>query len=199
MGRASSATATAQPALATAVDGAAAAAVLGDAIAVTDLYDAHVDFVWRNLRRLGVADHGLDDATQDVFLVVHRRRADVPAANVRGWLFGIVRRVAADHRRTRARRGAEPLADAPEPAATEPRPDQRAEQAQAARLVHQILAALPDDKREVFVLAELEQMTAPEIAAAIGVPLNTVYSRLRVARAEFDQHAARLAARGAIR
>jgi RNA polymerase sigma-70 factor (ECF subfamily) len=169
------------------------------AVDVTALYDAHVAFVWRNLRRLGVAPANLDDATQDVFLVVHRRIADAPVDNPRSWLFGILRRVAADHRRRAKRKGAASIDDVAEPTTSEPGPDARAQRAQAARMIHRILALLGDDKREVFVLAELEQMTAPEIASALGLNVNTVYSRLRTARAEFESHAATLTAEGAAR
>jgi RNA polymerase sigma-70 factor (ECF subfamily) len=146
------------------------------------VYADHIAFVWRNLRRLGVA--ALDDACQDVFLVVHRRMADLPPDNVRSWLFGILRRVAADHRRTLRRRGALPIESVAEPAAAGTAVDARAA---AAELVHRILDQLDDDKREVLVLAELEQMTAVEIASAIGIPVNTVYSRLRAARQAFER------------
>jgi RNA polymerase sigma-70 factor (ECF subfamily) len=152
------------------------------------LYADHFAFVWRNLRRLGVAPAALDDACQDVFLVVHRRMDDLPPADVRSWLFGILRRVAADHRRAVRRRGAVPIEAIAEPAAPGAAPDR---QAGAAELVHRILDQLDSDKREVLVLAELEQMTAPEIAAAIDAPINTVYSRLRAARAAFERLARR--------
>jgi RNA polymerase sigma-70 factor (ECF subfamily) len=161
----------------------------------TALYDAHFAFVWRNLRRLGVAPASLDDAAQDVFLVVHRRLADVPDGDARvPWLFGVVRRVASDHRRTVARRGAEPLDDLQLPAAGGG-PVRDLERVEAARVVHGLLAELDDDKREVFVLAELEELPAPAIAEAVGAPINTVYSRLRAARAAFDKLAARWVAR----
>ena len=164
------------------------------------LYAASFAFVWRNLRRLGVAPAGLDDAAQDVFLVVHRRLGEVPAEKVEPWLFGVVRKVAAAHRRSVARRGADPLDAAGEPVEASAGPAERYEQAEASRLVHAILGKLSDEQREVFVLAELEQMAAPEIAAAIGAPVNTVYSRLRAARAAFEKAAARLVAqRGASR
>jgi len=156
------------------------------------IYDEHFAFVWRNLKRLGVADASLDDAAQDVFLVVHRRLAELPAAP-RPWLFGVVRKVAADHRRTARRRETTPLPD--DPIAAGPGPERHFERAEAARLVHELLELLDADKREVLVLAELEQMSAPEIAEAIDVPVNTVYSRLRAARAAFDKQAARLVAR----
>ena len=162
----------------------------------TAVYNRSFAFVWRNLRRLGVQPASLDDAAQDVFLVVHRRLAEAPADKLEPWLFGVVRKVAAGHRRTHARRGADPLEQAPEPVAGGAGPERSLEQAEAARVVHALLAHLSDDQREVFVLAELEQMAAPEIAQAIAVPLNTVYSRLRAARAAFEKQAARWVARG---
>lgn len=157
------------------------------------LYDEHFAFVWRNLKRLGVAPPSLDDASQDVFVVVHKKLADADVASPRAWLYAIVRRVAADHRRTVTRKGTDALDAAPEP-----RHDGHAsiDRADAARTVARLLARLDDDKREVFTLAELEQWTAPEIATALGIPLNTVYSRLRAARTAFQEHAAHLRAEG---
>ncbi len=159
------------------------------------IYAGQFAFVWRNLRRLGVAPASLDDATQDVFLVVHRRLAEVVDETLRPFLFGVVRRVAADHRRGATRREAAPLEQVGEPASGAPAPDRGLERAEAARQVHVLLDRLDEAQREVFVLAELEQMAAPEIAVALGVPLNTVYSRLRAARAAFEKQAARLVAR----
>jgi RNA polymerase sigma-70 factor, ECF subfamily len=159
------------------------------------VYAQHFAFVWRNLRRLGVAPAQLDDAAQDAFLVVHRRLADVEGDALRPFLFGVVRRVAADHRRSASRRGTSALEDGPEPVSAAPGPERDLERAEASRIVHHLLGQLSDEQREVFVLAELEQMAAPEIAVALGVPLNTVYSRLRAARAAFEKQAARLVAR----
>jgi RNA polymerase sigma-70 factor (ECF subfamily) len=159
------------------------------------LYAEHFAFVWRNLRRLGVAPASLDDAAQDVFLVVHRRQAEIRAGALRPFLFSVVRRVAADHRRSLGRHDAAPLDEAPEPASGAPDPERGLERAEAARLVHRVLARVSDEQREVFVLAELETMAAPEIAVALGIPLNTVYSRLRAARAAFEKEAARVVAR----
>jgi RNA polymerase sigma-70 factor (ECF subfamily) len=152
------------------------------------VYATHFDFVWRSLKRLGVPEHQLDDATQDVFLVVHRRLRDFEGrSTVKTWLFGIVLRVARTHRRTRLRRPTEPLLLSNEPAVeVERQPEALTEAARAAALVREILEALDDDRRVVFVLAELEQMTAPEIAGCLGVNLNTVYSRLRLARRDFQ-------------
>jgi RNA polymerase sigma-70 factor (ECF subfamily) len=156
------------------------------------VFAGHHDFVWRTLGYLGVARPALDDATQDVFIVVHRRLESYDAATpIRGWLFGIARRIA-DKYRVRAARGA-PLRVVPDREV--PRPDQELERREAGSLVEEFLAELPDDQREVFVLAELEGLTAPEIASALEAKLNTVYSRLRLARRAFERTLARHRAR----
>ncbi len=155
----------------------------------TALYDGHVGFVWRNLRRMGVPEANLDDATQDVFLVLHRRLADLPVDGARGWIFGIARRVAADHRRLGKRRGTVALDPAREPVHVGSTDLERAE---ASRLVQAALAELNAEQRDVLVLIDLEQLPAPEASAALGVGLNTVYSRLRLARAAFERHVLRL-------
>lgn len=158
-----------------------------------DVYDAHVRFVWRTIKRLGVHDVDVDDAVQDVFLVVHRKLDDFrPEAPVKHCLFRIAARVARDHRRTRARKDParhglsptselEAIADTREPSPTDP-----VDRSSAARLIREVLLELDEPKRHVFILAELEQMTAPEIAEIVQAPLNTVYSRLRAARREFE-------------
>jgi len=162
----------------------------------TAVYDEHFAFVWRSLRRLGVPERALDDGAQDVFIVVHRRLAEFEGrSSLKSWLFGIARRVAHDHRRRigRKERTEELHESTADPRGATPAAD--AERAEAVRALHEILASLDDDKREVFVLAELEQMTAPEIADAIGANLNTVYSRLRAARLAFDAAVQRRRAR----
>jgi RNA polymerase sigma-70 factor (ECF subfamily) len=165
------------------------------------LYERYFEFVWTNVRRLGVPASYVDDVTQEVFLVVHRRRAELEACtSLRAWIFGVVSRTSREQRRRIARKS--PLARCVvppvDPDATESKgalSDEVLAKAQATRLLQQLLEALDDDKREVFVLAELEQMTAPEIAEATGANLNTVYARLRAARREIEQSAARLRAR----
>jgi RNA polymerase sigma-70 factor (ECF subfamily) len=160
------------------------------------LYEQHFDFMWRSLRRLGVPDAQLDDAVQDVFLVVHRRLGEFEGrSTVKTWLFGIALRVASVHRRAAARRPTEPLPEEPSDLGAQPLADALTEAAEAARLLHRLLDCLDEDRRAVFVLAELEQMTAPEISTALGVNLNTVYSRLRLARRDFDVALARHRAR----
>jgi RNA polymerase sigma-70 factor (ECF subfamily) len=155
-----------------------------------EVYEAYFDFVWRSLRRLGVPEAQLDDAAQDVFLVVYRRLDEFEArSSLKTWIFGIVLRVTSTLRRTARRKPTEPLAD--EPVALGSAPEALTESREAARLVREILDELDDDRRAVFVLAELEQMTAPEISSALAVNLNTVYSRLRAARRDFDAALAR--------
>src|SRR5689334_11305277 len=172
-----------------------AVGAVADRPAFDALYEAHFDFVWRSLRRLGVPEAQMDDAVQDVFLVVHRRLGGFEGrSSLKTWLFGIALKVASLHRRTAQRRRTEPLPDEPIDASGLPA-DALTEAADAARLVRELLDALDEDRRAVFVLAELEQMTAPEISSALGVNLNTVYSRLRLARRDFDAALARHRAR----
>lgn len=164
-----------------------------------DIYVQHVDLVWRGLRGLGVAESAVEDATQDVFIVVHRRLHEFEArSSFRTWLYGIVLRVARNYRRTEQRKGGcASLDGAPEIPDVGPSPQDEAATAQALRELAIVLAELDEPKREVFVLAELEQMSAPEIADALGIKVNTVYSRLRAARMAFD--AAVLRRKGGLR
>lgn len=150
------------------------------------LYDDHVDFIWRSLKCLGVPDQNVDDAVQDVFMVVHRRLPSFEARSaVRTWLFGIVLHVAGDHRRRERRKGGLAPLDF-EVADRAPGPLEDAARAEALRTLALVLEELDQDKRDVLVLAELEQQSAPEIAAALGLNVNTVYSRLRAARRAFE-------------
>lgn len=169
------------------------------------VYEQLFDFVWRSARRLGVAEAAVDDVVQEVFLVVHRRLPEFEGrSSVKTWVFAIVLRVVSDWRRTQRRKGGLASLEqiAPEGDIADERgtcPASALEQAEAVRLLHRLLDELDDDKRTVFVLAELEQTTAPEIAEALSIPLNTVYSRLRAARIEFDKALARHRAREAHR
>ena len=157
------------------------------------LYEEHFDFVWRSLRRLGIPTSGLDDAAQEVFLVAFRRASDFEGrSTLKTWLFGIAWNVARRASRSHSRHE-EPLSDL-EPAATTNQ-EESASRAEAVRTLYQVLNELDSEKRAVFVMAELEELTAPEIAEITGAPLNTVYSRLRAARADFDAALKRLRAR----
>ena len=156
--------------------------------AFDDIYNRNFDFVWRCLRGLGVPAAALDDAAQDVFLVVHRQLAGFRGqSSPRTWLFGIARNVAANHRR-RARRKQAPLQPlGEEPAHAAPGPHEHAEDAEAATFVADFLGGLDRKKRDLFILAVLEEMTMPEVAAALSIPLNTAYTRLRRVRAAFEK------------
>jgi RNA polymerase sigma-70 factor, ECF subfamily len=158
------------------------------------LYDEYADFVWRNARRLGIAPGALDDVVQDVFLVAHRRLGGLTHGDsLRAWMFSIVIHVVRGYRRSLRRkdpkhRSASSTSDPdglPDTSTNDPLVS--AEQTDAVRLLHRVLGELDEAKREVFVLAELEEMTEREISAVIGENVNTVHSRLRAARCDFDQ------------
>lgn len=149
------------------------------------LYRAHFQFVWRSARRLGVPEAALDDVVQDVFLVVARRLAEFRGeASARTWLFAIALRVVREHRRSTFRhlRRAQALADSQPQTSSDP-----IARSDARRTLQRALDRLDDDRRSVYVLAELEGLTAQEIAEGLRVNINTVYSRLRSARAQLER------------
>ncbi|MBL8916348.1 MAG: sigma-70 family RNA polymerase sigma factor [Archangium sp.] len=152
-----------------------------------ELYRSGVERVWRVVSRLGVPSAELEDAVQDVFIVAHRKlsqlRADVPAEL---WLTGIAVKVAHDYRRRVQRKPTEPLAPAVKVADGAAAPDEVAVKRDALAFALKLLEQLEPEQREVFVLAEFEQLSAPQIATATGAPVNTVYSRLRLARGRFN-------------
>lgn len=150
------------------------------------VYEEHFDFVWANLRRMGVRPSQLEDAAQDVFIVVHRQLGGFEGrSSVRTWIAGVAWRVASEYRRHESRKGAEPLPE--ELPAPGPDPHRAAVHAEAVRLLDELLQRLDHDKRAVFVLADIEGLTVPDIAGALGVNLNTVYARLRAARKIFER------------
>lgn len=173
-----------------------------DALPFEDLYKEHFAFVWRNLRRLGVPEALVDDAVQEVFLVVHSRLAEFERrSSLRTWLFGILLRVASHHRRALHRRESHSW-QGQTSIDTDEIPDDRTDnphdhtmRMESVRLVHRAIDALDANKRAVLILAELEQMSMPEIAEALGVNVNTAYARLRAARQELEQAVAREDAR----
>lgn len=147
-----------------------------------EVFDGHATFVVRNLRRLGVAEADLDDAAQDVFMVVHRNldRYDTRCA-LRSWLFGILQRVAANYRRRGKRRREDVLAEVPS-ATVEAEQLEHVALLQAQRLLLDALDAVEPTRRAIFILYELEEMPMPDVAQAVGCPLQTAYSRLYAAR-----------------
>jgi RNA polymerase sigma-70 factor (ECF subfamily) len=158
------------------------------------VYEEHFDFVWRSVQRLGAQPAAVADLVQEVFLNVHRSLPSFEGrSSIKGWLFGIAANVVRRSRRSaQRRRRAVPELDPPvDPDAfvdaRRPGPADSAERAEAVRVLYALLDALEEGQREVFVMAELEQMTAPEISEALGVNVHTVYSKLRAARASFEK------------
>jgi RNA polymerase sigma-70 factor (ECF subfamily) len=165
---------------------------------VAELFKAHAGFVWRVLQHLGVSEPDIEDATQEVFVVVHRRLADYCERDrARSWLYAICARVAKDHRR-RIRRRREQVTDQP-PELSYP-PPQAAELANRQSLAfgQRLLAALPENQRTVFLLYELEQMSMTEVALAVGCPVQTAYARLHKARERIFAEVARAERRGGV-
>jgi RNA polymerase sigma-70 factor (ECF subfamily) len=154
------------------------------ALDFADIYESQFDFVWRSLRLLGVAPQLVEDATQDVFSVASRQLARFEGrSSIRTWLFAILQRVAANHRRTVRRKLSrlEPLVDG-ELSSLAPTQQEQAEAAQALDVVQRFCTTLDLDRRALFVLALIEELPAAEVSQALGIPVNTVYSRVRSLR-----------------
>lgn len=154
------------------------------------LFEQHFAFVWRTLRRLGVPDASLPDASQRVFWTASRRLNDFTDERAPAFLFGTTRRVAADFRRLRHQEGAAEDSDAIADVAA-PSPEELVDQKRARELLDELLDALDDELREVLFLQEGEGMTLSEIADLLEIPLGTAASRLRRAREEFRRRLAR--------
>ena len=146
------------------------------------IFDEYAPFVWRTLRHLGVAESDLDDVCQDVFVTVNRKLEGFEQrSSVRTWVYGICLRVASDHRRKAYVRRELPVAAVAEQA-TPPTQHEDLARSEARALLQGLLHFLDADKRAVFVLYEIEELSMKEIAEAIGCPLQTAYSRLHAAR-----------------
>lgn len=154
----------------------------------------HYDFIWRLVCRLGVQPAEAEDAAQQVFIVASQRLDDIPAGGERTFLYGTALRIAATLRRNARRRARwveTKAADAPAP---DRQPDEDLERRQALAFLDEVLSRLPDDLREVFVLSEIEELSAPQVSAIVGIAVGTVASRLRRARQEFSKQIKRLKA-----
>ncbi|MEM6991810.1 MAG: RNA polymerase sigma factor [Myxococcota bacterium] len=165
---------------------------------LTTIYREHHATVWRSLRGFGIGEPHVDDATQDVFVIV-QRRLDVYDGRVplRRWILGIARNVALKYRERSARAHARiaALDEQTPPVARQSDPADAVAQREASDLVAAFLETLRPDKRAVFTLIDIEGLSAVEAADVLDVNLNTVYSRLRVARQRFEQIVARQSAR----
>lgn len=170
-----------------------AAATMPEPLCFDEVYETHLGFVWRTLASLGVPEADLEDAAQEVFVVVHRRLDEFEGrAAITTWLFAIARRIASDRARKRARRERPVPADVADTSET---PREAAQRAEARALLLELLDQLDDDKREVFVLVEIEQLPVKQVAGLLGLKLNTAWSRLRLARRAFERQVARHRAR----
>jgi RNA polymerase sigma-70 factor (ECF subfamily) len=163
---------------------------------ITAIVRSEHDFIWRLLRRLGVPEANVDDATQLVFVVASRRVADIAPGSERSFLFGVALRVASDQRRA-AQSRPQASARVAEEADPLPDPEALAERREQRRVLDEILDALPMDLRTVLVLFEFEQMSKAEVSALLSIPVGTAVSRLRRAREEFKAAAKRRLSREA--
>jgi len=155
-----------------------------------DLYEKEVQFIYRNLRRLGVPPADIEDRAQEVFVIAHRRFEEFVdhGYGARSWLFQIALRVAADARRHRQRHPED--ADGGEAMALlTMKADQTGEISRRERLARldRALGTIPLERRAVLVLYEIEELPTSEIALAFDISVNAVYARLRVARAELER------------
>lgn len=174
------------------VDAPAALTLASERPSLREVYDAHVEFVWSALVRLGVPASDADDATQEVFLVVHRRLEDFEGrASLRSWVYGICLRVASNHRRKRRtqRDSVSPHDDGNELASSLPSstrdPEEQLADHQARLVVEAALASLAPEQQLMIVMFEIDDLSGKEIATTLGLPLGTVHSRLHRARDAF--------------
>jgi RNA polymerase sigma-70 factor (ECF subfamily) len=152
------------------------------------VYTEHAPFIARVLVRLVGDGAHVDDLLQETFLVAYRKRTSFDGSSaVRTWLYGIASRLAMRHRRGTSRflHALGLLADAPERVAADPSDD--LERARAAAAVRAVLDRLPFKQREVFVMYELEELEGAQIAELVGIPINTVWTRLHHARKRFEE------------
>jgi RNA polymerase sigma-70 factor, ECF subfamily len=182
------------------MEGAVSAARLADTVAPPSpnappldfraVYRDEFKFVWRGVQRLGARDAEVEDRVQDVFAVVVRRLHTFDRSrSLRLWLYGIIYRVMLDHHRKRSNHE-EPVGTLPQQLSDDS-PAVTAERTQGLSIAREIINSLDLDRRVVLVMADLEEMPVPEIAEVLEIPLNTAYSRLRLARRDFEA-AARL-------
>jgi len=158
------------------------------AVAFEETYNSEFPFVWRLVRRLGVSDSAREDVVHDVFTAALRSWSRLDSSRpVRAWLYGVTYRVVLDHLRKHSTHREEATGEMPEqPTLAHHGPAEVLERRQALTLAQQIIDQLEVERRGVFVMHELEGLPMPEIAEVFGIPLNTAYSRLRLARRDFE-------------
>jgi len=156
-----------------------------------EIYEQEFGYVWKSLQRLGIRGSDLSDLTHEVFLRVFRGLGDYdPLRPLRPWLFGIAFRTASEHRRAQYRH--REVGEIDQPDTDAPAADQVVSAEEDRRLVLKALESLSMDRRAVLVLHEIDGLTVPEISRALGVGLNTAYSRLRRGLIDFEKAVRRL-------
>jgi RNA polymerase sigma-70 factor (ECF subfamily) len=146
------------------------------------VFDAEYDYVFHSLRRLGVHERDLEDLTHDVFVAVYQNLERYDRTRpIRPWLFAFAFRLASDYRRLARHKTHLGIVDEVVPASG-PTAEDEASRREASRMVADILDAMPTEQRAVFVLYEIDETPMKEIAESLDIPLNTAYSRLRLAR-----------------
>jgi len=178
-------------------EGALAAAPMAASGASKDRLEREIsenyEFLWRSLRRLGIADGSVEDAVQQVLVVFARRIDDIHLGAERSFLFATATRVAADFRKMQNRRREVLDTDALDNhASSTPSVEQLIDQGRAREIFDWVLGEIPIELRTVFILFELESMTMANIADMLDLRPGTVASRLRRARAMFESKATRL-------
>lgn len=157
-------------------------------LSLEGIFSTYTAYVWRLLGRLGVPPRDVPDVCQEVFITVHRKLPEFEGrSSIKTWLFSICFRLAQSYRRSyRARElPTDNLGFATEDLELEnsiPSPEVQVDKQRAKALLEQALNLLDDEKRAVFVLYELEELSMPEVAEALGCPTSTAYSRLHAAR-----------------
>jgi len=162
------------------------------------VYAKYFDFVWATARRLGVDSAAIDDVVQEIFIAVHGSISTLQRPDaLKSWVYSVARRTISNHHRAvRARGGKGSTVVDHELESHQPTPFEVTQKNADLQLLANLLAELDEPKREVFALVELEEMTVPEVAEALEIPVNTAYSRLRAARLAFEAAVARHDARG---
>ncbi|HEY5959755.1 MAG TPA: sigma-70 family RNA polymerase sigma factor [Polyangiaceae bacterium] len=151
------------------------------------VYAEHAEFLWRSLQHMGIREADLEDAVQEVLVVVHRRRGSYNyECRLTTWLFGICLRVASRHRRRAYFRWERHEAELPELIDHHTPEDQLIEHRTKATL-NRLLSGLRPEHRAAFVLFEIEGQSCQDIAELSGVPVGTIYSRLHKARQLVDR------------
>ena len=168
---------------------------VAEKLSLEAVHESHADFVWCSLQRLGVKQPDLEDALQDVFVVVHNKLSTFDGSSrLSTWLFGICLRVASGQRRKAYRHRESSTADleASAGASLDDEPEAALLGREARRALGEVLDALAPERRVVFVMFEIEGIACHEIAEMLSLPLGTVYSRLNAARVDFSKAALRL-------